>query len=362
MRKVCKLLLLAALPLVHLGALAQTSDLNEIRRKVQRGEALAPEEKQTLQRANAQQREQRRREYLKDHRPQSYTGIIPLTDLGARAHEGEPGGLYPGGKNVPPPEHLKAGIALARRIAPLDPEGRPSLEGRIVLLAIGFSNPNMEFPTFQKRVAQDAAVNLRLLTINGCVGGQASNVIADPNSNYWKIVDQRLSEAGSGVKQVQALWIKLVFPGPSLPFPAESKKLYADIIGTLHTVHGRFPNLKVAYLSSRTYGGYTEVGGSPEPWAYETGFSVKWAVADQIAGKPELNYDPAKGAVRAPWIEWGPYLWTDGVKGRKDGFVFLREDLGEDGLHPSEQGREKIATLMMNFFKTDPTARPWFLK
>jgi hypothetical protein len=131
---------------------------------------------------------------------------------------------------------------------------------------------------------------------------------------------------------------------------------------SLHTVHDRFPNLKVAYLSSRTYGGYTEVGGSPEPWAYETGFSVKWAVADQIAGKPELNYNPAKGAVCAPWIEWGPYMWTDGAKGRQDGLVFLREDLGEDGLHPSEQGHEKIATLMMNFFKTDPTTRLWSLK
>jgi hypothetical protein len=134
------------------------------------------------------------------------------------------------------------------------------------------------------------------------------------------------------------------------------------LIATLHVVHDRFPNVKVACLSSRTYGGYTEVGGSPEPWAYETGFSVKWVVSDQIAGKPEVNCDPAKGEVRAPWVEWGPYLWTDGAKGRKDGFVYLREDLREDGLHPSEKGSAKIAALMMNFFKTDPTTRPWFLK
>ena len=298
---------------------------------------------------------------MKNHQPQSSTGLIPLTDLSG-SYKGEQGGLYAGGKNIPPPEHLKAGLELARQIVPLDAEGHPSPDGKIVLLAIGFSNPNMEFPAFQKLAAPDPAVNPRLLTINGCVGGQASNVIADPNSNYWKIVDQRLSEAASGPKQVQALWIKVVFPGPSLPFPAESKKLYGDIIGTLHTVHDRFPSLKVAYLSSRTYGGYTEVGGSPEPWAYETAFSVKGAVSDQFEGKPELNYDPAKGAVRAPWIEWGPYLWTDGAKGRKDGLMFLREDLGDDGLHPSEQGREKIATLMMNFFKMDPTTRPWFLK
>lgn len=187
-------------------------------------------------------------------------------------------------------------------------------------------------------------------------------MIADPQANYWKIVAQRLRDAGVTGEQVQALWIKLVFPGPSMPFPIESRKLYTDYIGTLHTAHDRFPNARVAYLSSRTYGGWTETGGSPEPWAYETGFSVKWVVADQIAGKPEVNYDPAKGPVRAPWIAWGTYLWTDGVKGRKDGLVFLREDLAEDGLHPSEKGREKVAALMLDFFKTDPAARPWIVK
>jgi hypothetical protein len=41
---------------------------------------------------------------------------------------------------------------------------------------------------------------------------------------------------------------------------------------------------------------------------------VKWLIADQIAGNPELNYDPAKGRVRAAWLAWGPYIWADGVK------------------------------------------------
>jgi hypothetical protein len=70
----------------------------------------------------------------------------------------------------------------------------------------------------------------------------------------------------------------------------------------------------------------------------------------------------AKGAARPPWIEWGPYLWTDGVKGRKDGFTYLREDLREDGLHPSDKGNVKISAMMLAFFKTDPATRGWFLK
>jgi lysophospholipase L1-like esterase len=55
-------------------------------------------------------------------------------------------------------------------------------------------------------------------------------------------------------------------------------------------------------------------------------------------------------------------LWTDGEKGRKDGFVYLRSDVGVDGLHPSVAGQQKIAAMLLNFFKTDPAARPWFLK
>jgi lysophospholipase L1-like esterase len=349
-------------------------DPNVIRQKVQRGETLTPEERQLLQQRtgasvgagaggqNNQQMQQRRAQYMKEHPPQPSLGLIPLSDLGSGKYKGEEGGLYPGGKNVPPAGHLDAGLKLAREIAPLDAGGKKSPDGKIVLLSIGFSNPSIEFPVFQRRVAEDAAVNPRLVTVNGCVGSQGASTIADPKSNYWNTVDQRLSSAGVTGKQVQAVWLKEVNPGPSQPFPAESKKLYQDMVGSLHNLRERFPNLKVAYLSSRTYGAYTELGGSPEPWAYETGFAVKWVVSDQIAGKPEMNFDPTRGVARSPWVAWGPYLWTDGVKGRRDGFVYLREDVREDGLHPSDKGSAKIANLMMNFFKSDPTARIWFLK
>ena len=311
---------------------------------------------------NAAQMQKRREQYMKDHPPQSSLGLVPLTDLGTGKYKGEEGGLYPGGVNMPPVAHLKAGVEIAKTIVPLNADGAKSADGKIVLLSIGFSNPNLEFPAFQQLASEDAEVNPKLVTVNGCVGSQAASVIADPKSNYWNIVDQRLGAAGVTGKQVQAIWLKEVNPGPSQPFPAESKKLYDHLIATLHNLHDRFPNVKVAFLSSRSYGGYTELGGSPEPWAYETGFSVKWVVSDQLAGKPEMNYDSAKGAVRAPWIEWGPYLWTDGIKGRKDGFVYLREDLREDGLHPSAKGMAKIAAMMLNLFKTDPAARPWFVK
>jgi hypothetical protein len=102
-------------------------------------------------------------------------------------------------------------------------------------------------------------------------------------------------------------------------------------------LNGLFPNLKIAYLSSRVYAGYASTPLNPEPHAYETAFAVKWVIAGQIAGQPALNYDPAQKTVRRPWLAWGPYLWADGLKGRQDGLVYRREDL-------------------------DPSARAWFLR
>lgn len=109
---------------------------------------------------------------MKDHPPQPSLGINALTDLGTGKYKGEEGGLYPGGKNSPPTQHIDAGAKLAHGITPLDRDGRPSPDGKIVLLAIGFSNPSIEFPVFQKRVAEDPSINPHLITVNGCVGSQ----------------------------------------------------------------------------------------------------------------------------------------------------------------------------------------------
>jgi hypothetical protein len=353
------------------GSVQATPDrIQEIRRKVQNGEPITPEERRIVQEymaqrgagaVGAQALEQRRQQWMKEHPPQASTGLIPLTDLGAGMYQGQEGGLYPGGRNAPPKFHLDEGIRLAGEVAPLDQDGNRSPEGTIVFLSIGFSNPNIEFPAFIRRASREPGLNPRLRMLNGCVGSRASSEQANPHSIYWSEVDERLAAAGVTAQQVQALWIKEVIPGAA-GFPDKAQELARDLTETLHVAHDRFPHAKLAYLSSRTYGGWTEVGGSPEPGAYESGFAVKWVVSSQLAEEAEVNYNPAKGAVRAPWIEWGPYLWNDGVKGRKDGFVYLREDVREDGLHPSDQGSAKIAELMWRVFSSDPAARPWFLK
>jgi hypothetical protein len=323
--------------------------------------ALVAQPPTSGQKASPEEVAKRREAYRKANPPRASIGLIPLVDLGTGQYKGQEGGLYAGGKNEPPSQHLDAGKKLAAAIVPLDAQGNPAPNGKVVLLAIGFSNPSIEFPAFQKRVAQDPDVNPHLVPVNGCVGSQAGHMIADPSANYWKTVGERLSAANVTPAQVEAVWLKEVNPGAN-PWETAVKNLHDDEVKILHILHDNFPNLKTTYVTSRSYGGYTELGGSPEPAAYETGFAVKSLINDQIAGSPDLNFDAAKGKVVSPWIEWGPYFWTDGEKGRKDGFVYLREDLREDGLHPSEKGAAKISALMLTFFKTDPATRPWFLK
>jgi hypothetical protein len=61
--------------------------------------------------------------------------------------------------------------------------------------------------------------------------------------------------------------------------------------GIPHTARARLPNLRTAYLGSRTYGGHATGDLNPEPYAYESAFAARWLIRDQIRGDAGLNYD-----------------------------------------------------------------------
>lgn len=309
--------------------------------------------------------------------------LVPLTDLGINKYKGFQGGLYPNGKNTAPQSHINDGLQFANQITPLDSNGNPNANGKIVLLSLGLSNSFLEFKPFVDLVENDGTVNQNLLVINGAQPGVSLQKwsLADATASvgpYKKVIDT-LQNYGATENQVHVIWMKHAFEdNPTLgEFPIHVE-LYRDlIIDIIKTAKSRYPNLKLIYLSSRTkaYTFRTAVN-SPEPYAYELGFGVKWLIEEQINGNTELNYKPQNGTVNAPWIAWGPYLWANSNSNpRSDGFFWDCIDTRStpeqqpdgsiktpDFVHPSEGiGTQKIAQELLNFFKTDISTKDWFL-
>jgi len=203
-----------------------------------------------------------------------------------------------------------------------------------------------------------------LVTIVDCAqGGQAMAQWADPQGRVWLEADRRLAAAQVKPAQVQVAWIKLANIAPTGDLLEHGKNLERDTRAVLHNAKQRFPNLRLAYLGSRIYGGWSTGRLNPEPYAYEGAFVVRWLIQAQMRGDPNLNYDPARGEVKLPLLLWGPYLWADGVAPRKsDGLTWQRDDLAADGVHPTMSGRQKVANLLLKFFKSDPCAKTWFVR
>jgi hypothetical protein len=296
--------------------------------------------------------------------PRDKLGLTPLNEMTADArYKGEDGGLYGAGRNEPPATHLKAALATAARIVPLDAAGKPSPSGKIALLSVGMSNTTQEFSRFVELARSDPAKAPAVVLVDGAQGGQAAaQWITAPDNRVWQTVDSRLQAAGVTPAQVQVVWLKQANIRPTEPFPAHALKLESDIAAILEMLVKRFPNLRLAYLSSRIYAGYATTPLNPEPFAYESAFAVRRLIRRQIDGDAAVNGDPSRGEVRAPLLLWGPYLWADGLTARRsDGLVWERGDLREDGTHPSATtGRDKVARMLLAFLKTDPTARVWF--
>lgn len=299
---------------------------------------------------------------IQNPQPRESIGQKPLCDMGAKdRYQGEDGGLYGNGKNVPPEAHRKAALAEISKIRPLGKDGKADPAGKIVFVSLSMSNATQEFSAFKRIADLDSAKSPKVEIVDCAQGGQAMAQWAPANGRPWQEAMRRIEAAGVTPEQVQVAWIKLANVRPTGSLKEHGKKLQTDTLAVIQNAKAAFPNLRVAYLSSRIYGGYATTQLNPEPYAYESGLAVRWLIQDQISGSKDLNYDVSKGQVKAPVLLWGPYLWADGTAPRKtDGLVWKQEDLGGDGTHPSPSGRMKVANLMLNFLKSDPLAKGWF--
>jgi hypothetical protein len=287
--------------------------------------------------------------------------LTPLTDMAAgRLYKGQAGGLYGGGLNTPPRPHQQFVMDCAAQVQPLDRAGRPAPDGRIALVSVGMSNTTQEFAAFARLALADPMLAPRVALVDGGQGNQDAADWANPDtrsnqqaSSAWEVLAQRMARADVTAAQVQVAWIKQARRGPARlgEFPAHAQQLAQDLRTIIARLHATFPNLKLVYLSSRTYAGHARGGVNPEPYAYESAFAVRWVIEDQANAVNRT----------APAILWGPYFWADGVRARRDGLSYTRDDFAPDCVHPSPAGCLKVASQMLAFFKSDPSARPWFV-
>jgi hypothetical protein len=301
--------------------------------------------------------------------PDTGTPLVAITDLGTGMFEGYEGGLYPNGSNVRPSGHDSDGVTFAKAIQPLDSNGNPSPTGVYVLMALGESTIQNEFNRFLPIANSDPAKNPNLVIVNGAQGGATPSDFSNLNSYYWSMVlNNYLPQNGVTAKQVVAVNIEDTDGIATGTFPSDVTTLQSEYESMMNNLHTLFPNLVLVYFSSRVYGGYSNGVGSPdnpEPYAYEVGWAVKWAIQDQLNGNANLNYNPLLGPVEAPWMSWGTYYWANGMLGRNDGLEWDCADFSADGTHPSDTGGRlgqlKVASQILTFLKTDDTTIPWYL-
>lgn len=296
-----------------------------------------------------------------------HLGLIPLTDLGPDYYHGMQGGLYPGGSNERPADHLAACIEKVSLIQPLNTYGDPDPNGRVVMMSIGASNPATEFQRFVNAAVVYEPVNNKLSFVNGCEGGIGIQKMNTLDEVYWTLALGALADSGFSPEQVQVIWIEQENTlNLDTVFPAAPNALVNDFKLLLQVIKTVFPNVQICYLTARAYAGYAdpnelELGhGLLYPRDYYNGWAIKFLVEKVINHVP--GYQTEGPSADIPLITWGTYHWTDGSTPREDGlFLDCELDVADDGLHLSGQGEYKLGQELFEFFKTDQTASYWFL-
>jgi len=325
-----------------------------------------------------------------------------------------PGGLFENCSDSVPADHDADGKKFASLVEPLDINGNPSPTGRVVLLSIGMGAAANEFSGFIVQARGALTVNQTTLSLlNGAetdmdacfwipAFGPPTCDASIPN-NYDRI-DTMLTNQGLSPLQVQAVWIKNANgrthsqatgcpPHGTLCVPlcdetiegcsntantTDALNFEQELGETVRAAYQRFPNLKLAFITSRIFAGYSAPGGgNPEPFAYEYGFSVQWLIEAQIKQirSGEANtIDPVAGDLNynngsAPWINWGPYFWADGPTPRSDGLAWCGGSLspnppcnGANDFAPNGEDPVVVTkqdNMLMNFFLNSPYTT-WF--
>jgi len=337
---------------------------------------------------------------------------IPLMDMTAsQNYLNFQGGLYENSSDTVPADHAADGQTIAATIQPLDSNGNPSAAGKVAFVSVGMSNAADEFGLFISDAAADSSVNHTTLVIaNGAAGSQVApcwTVATGPapcgtgvENEYDRVLNTVLTPLGLTEQQVQVIWLKEADSTPggggcgtngdsacrslcdttiagcsNTVTGTEAVRYESEVGEILRAAKTRWPNLKLAFISTRIYAGYATTDLNPEPYAYEYGFSAKWLIEAQITQIRTGTVDPIAGDLdyndgTAPWTAWAAYIWANGDIPRSDGLVWCdgqtgspcngEVDFQSDGTHPDVVGGQKVANMLLNFFLTSPFTSGWF--
>ncbi|HRG26602.1 MAG TPA: T9SS type A sorting domain-containing protein [Chitinophagales bacterium] len=301
------------------------------------------------------------------------TGLIPITDLGTDFYEGTwQGGLYQGGSNIPPVGHLNKGIGIVKKLKPLDSLGNVNYAtGKIVLAGFGASTVGGPFNHMIQLMKDYTDLNPCMKSVNAANGSDGITAMYIGNEEYWDYIEIfKLGEKDLKPIQVQVGWLmhssRIDSNGSDINSYTDS--LIKRFTIALNAMQYYYPNLKLVFVSGFPYGGYADPSKAlyhviKEPSSYHHNFAMKELIRRQISGDPTLKYkEPGK---QVPYLIWGPPLWADGKNPRDyDGLTWNCEAefaIDGGGYHLTNEGKDKLANILLDFFRTDTLSESWFM-
>ncbi|MEX0685830.1 MAG: T9SS type A sorting domain-containing protein [Balneolales bacterium] len=222
-------------------------------------------------------------------------------------------------------------------------------DGIIGMVCIGMSNSAQECDRYIQALSNEFSneVSQQIHVINCARGGHAIEKWNDPefDSVLWEDCAENISNSDLTLSQIRVVLHKAANQftgGPNrqpLPFYPDPASDYFNFQENLSVFSDRvtdfFPDLQAVFTTSRSYGGFSDNPRRGEPLSYEEGHALnQWLLEN--------------GSVKEVWFGWGPYIWApscySGINNGL-GYCYERDDYVNDGVHPSDSGRFKIAQM-----------------
>ena len=271
------------------------------------------------------------------------TGLIPLTDMGAPALPRLPRRSLSRRAQPPVAAYLRKGLAASRN-ASGGSTGRSSCSRSACRTRPRSSPLSSEWSTATPRRTRDLTI------VDGAQDGWDARA-HEVRLRYWDLVDERLNEADVSANQVQAVWLKQSIAGEDRRFPQGCARRSRRTCGR-----------SSAPCASATRTSASSISRAERTAAMRSRASTRsrrpmTAAMRSVASIQDRMAASSRGRGSAGARISGP----TGSLGRSDGLVWSCDDVDEDGTHPSKTGVQKVVNLLTAFFKTDPTARRWFV-